>query len=116
MPEQQASRANEQASQRRVAPAPAAAPTRPAAEAPPTPEAQPSPAELQRATAEVQRRINVLAPELSFSIDQSTGRTVVKIMDRETHDVIRQIPAEEILRIDKALAEFQQGLLVNRKA
>ncbi len=36
---------------------------------------------------------------LNFSKDESTGDTVVKIINSETDEVVRQIPSEEILRI-----------------
>jgi uncharacterized FlaG/YvyC family protein len=37
-------------------------------------------------------------------------------VDRATKDVILQILSEDMLRIAKALDQFQQGLLVDRKA
>jgi len=43
--------------------------------------------------------------ELNFSVDEQTGRTVVKVIDHETKDVIRQIPAEEILEVARRVAE-----------
>jgi flagellar protein FlaG len=43
--------------------------------------------------------------ELNFSVDEQTGRTVVKVIDHETKDVIRQIPAEEILDVARRVAE-----------
>lgn len=77
---------------------------------------QPSAEELQRITGELQRRVSAVAPELSFSVDESSGRPIVKITDPVTKEVIQQIPSEEMLQIDKALDKFQQGLLLNRKA
>jgi flagellar protein FlaG len=43
--------------------------------------------------------------ELNFSVDEQTGRTVVKVIDHETKDIIRQIPAEEILEVARRVAE-----------
>ena len=63
---------------------------------------------------ELQRRVQSTASNLHFSIDQETGRTVVKVTDANTQEVIRQIPAEEILHLDKAL-ERMQGLLLNKR-
>ena len=37
--------------------------------------------------------------ELTFSFDRQTRRTVMKIVDKETQEVIRQIPAEYVLRL-----------------
>jgi flagellar protein FlaG len=41
--------------------------------------------------------------ELSFMIDRSTRRPVVRIVDRQTREVIQQIPAEYVLRMAEEL-------------
>lgn len=41
--------------------------------------------------------------ELIFSLDRGTHRTVVKIVNRETNEVIRQIPPEVVLRLAQEL-------------
>ena len=43
--------------------------------------------------------------ELNFSVDEQTGKTVVKVIDFETKKVIRQIPADEILQLAQRVAE-----------
>jgi len=37
--------------------------------------------------------------ELTISIDRHTRRPVMKLMDKETQEVIRQVPAEYLLRL-----------------
>lgn len=37
--------------------------------------------------------------EMTFAFDRTSRRTVVKIVDRETREVVRQFPSEEILRM-----------------
>lgn len=44
--------------------------------------------------------------ELSFSIDEETNASVVKVIDKETNEVIRQIPSEEMLAISKSIDEL----------
>ena len=51
---------------------------------------------------------------LQFSIDDDSGRTVVKVVDRQTEEVLRQIPSEEMLDIARALGKLK-GLLVEQK-
>lgn len=46
-----------------------------------------------------------------FENDQQTKEMVVKIVDNETQEIIRQVPAEEILGLRKALSEFQGNLI-----
>ena len=79
------------------------------------PERPASSEELKRATQELQRRISVMAPELQFSVDEESGRSIIKVTDPTTKEVIRQIPSEQALKLNQALDEFR-GLLVNRKA
>jgi flagellar protein FlaG len=46
-----------------------------------------------------------LQRELQFSVDDQTGRTVIKVLDSETDTVIRQIPPEEILDLARKLKD-----------
>lgn len=55
---------------------------------------------------------------LHFSVDDTTGQTVIKVTDTESDQVIRQIPPEEILSVMRSLAEGQgeadpRGLLMD---
>ncbi len=70
--------------------------------------------DLKQALSEVQSAISLVTNDLQFSLDEDTGKTIVKIVDRETDEVIKQIPSEEILRIAKALDKFQ-GLLIRQE-
>jgi uncharacterized FlaG/YvyC family protein len=37
--------------------------------------------------------------ELTFIMDRDSGRAVVQIVNRDTHEVVEQIPSESVLRI-----------------
>jgi len=55
---------------------------------------------------------------LEFSVDQSSGRVVIRITDAETDQLIRQIPSEEVLAMARRLGtgaepEALRGLLVS---
>lgn len=56
-----------------------------------------------------------LGAKLNFGTDEETGMTIVKVIDRESDKVIRQIPTEEAVQIAKSLDKLQ-GLFVNDKA
>ncbi|WP_407278252.1 flagellar protein FlaG [Aromatoleum evansii] len=73
------------------------------------------PAAVDQALEEVRKAIGPVARDLRFSIDEDTGRTVVKIIDSSTDEVIKQIPTEEVLAIAKALDKLK-GLLVRQEA
>lgn len=74
----------------------------------------PSAAELASAVEEVQAAIAPVAQNLQFSIDQDINRTIVKVVDSSTDEVIRQIPSEEIVAIAKAMDKLQ-GLLIKQE-
>lgn len=53
---------------------------------------------------------------IGFSIrEELNHQVVVEIKDRETNEIIRQIPAEELLAIKKKMEEFT-GLIFDQKA
>jgi len=52
---------------------------------------------------------------LEFTIDQDTHINVVKVVDKTTHEIIRQMPTKEALEIAKAVDELQ-GLIIRQKA
>ncbi len=98
-------------------PAPAGSGAKVVAVQAPEPVAQqaPQPAQVQKAIQALKQLIETKAPNtLAFSVDGSSGRTVVKITDRETGETIRQIPSEELLEIAKSLDKLQ-GMLVQQK-
>ncbi len=71
--------------------------------------------DIQRATEDLRQRVNALAPELAFSVDESSGRSVITLTDRKTNEVIRQFPSEEALALTRAMDQFERGLIFNRK-
>ena len=52
---------------------------------------------------------------LQFSVDKETGKTVVRVVDAQNGETIRQIPSEEALALSKSLDKLQ-GLLLSQKA
>ena len=70
------------------------------------------PKDVKQATLEINQALKSLNDRLQFSVDSTTDSTVVKLIDGDTGEVLRQIPAEEILRL-RAYYKDHQGLLVN---
>lgn len=52
-------------------------------------------------------RMQQMQRGLRFSVDDSSGRIIVKVMDLDTEELIRQIPSEEALRIMRSVSETQ---------
>jgi len=70
---------------------------------------------LQKATEAMGKIAQVMNSHLNFSVDKSTGKTVVKIVNGDTGKVIRQIPPEETLRMMSKMRDII-GLLFDQKA
>jgi len=71
--------------------------------------------QVEEAVKAVNEFIRPLNNSLQFNIDDDTGKTVVKVVDMATKEVIRQFPSEEMLSIAKAIDKMQ-GLLIQQKA
>jgi len=52
---------------------------------------------------------------IEFSIDEESGKTVVKVMDTESNTVLKQYPSRELLAIAKQIDQFQ-GMFVKTQA
>lgn len=61
---------------------------------------------------EMNRAARALNARVSFSIDPRTEKVVIRVIDGETNEVLRQIPPEEMLRV---AAQMQQllGVLID---
>jgi len=73
-----------------------------------------SPKMLEELVKELEKKLSMLNTQLKISIDKDTDMVVVKVIDKETKKVIRQIPPEYVLKIVKYLDEIA-GLLYNNK-
>jgi len=47
--------------------------------------------------------------DLHFSVDDDSGKTVIKVINSETAELVRQIPSEEVLRLSKTIQETIEG-------
>jgi len=70
---------------------------------------------LKEALEDIDSNIAQSATSLRFSVDKTTGKTIVSVVDAQTQEVVRQIPAEEIMKMARTL-DRMQGLLFNGKA
>jgi len=70
---------------------------------------------VEDAVSTIQQFVQTVQRNLNFSLDDSTGRVVVKVTDGLSGDVIRQIPSEEALRLAESL-EQARSLLFKAEA
>lgn len=94
----------------------------------PTPVAQQAPEqsaqELSEATRDISEYIQSVSRSLNISVDGDLGTTVIQVVDADTEELVRQIPAEEILQIARFLsdqaassdqADSVRGLLIDQQ-
>ncbi|HJU71312.1 MAG TPA: flagellar protein FlaG [Paucimonas sp.] len=75
----------------------------------------PTASQLADMLKDINKAVQALSQNVEFSIDEDTDRAIVKVVDKETKEVIRQMPSKEVLEIAKALDRVQ-GLLIKQKA
>ena len=77
----------------------------------------PSLDQVNRAVSELNQSPQAKSQGLEFSIDTDSKRTVVKVIDQSTKEVLRQIPTPEALEIAKAMeAKSTKGVLIQQTA
>ncbi|WP_456400148.1 flagellar protein FlaG [Persephonella sp.] len=69
---------------------------------------------LKKTVDNLNKKLEMLNSQLKVETDEDTGIRVIKIVDKESKEVIRQIPPEVMLKIAKYLDEVA-GLLFNEK-
>ena len=79
------------------------------------PQGEPSEEALTAAIGSIEAYIKPFNNRLEFSVDDDIKRVVVKVVDRETEEVILQIPSEEMIAIAKALDNIK-GLFIKQQA
>ncbi|HUW26453.1 MAG TPA: flagellar protein FlaG [Gallionella sp.] len=77
---------------------------------------KPSAVQLQSALDNINKALKQANKNLEFSVDENTKKSVVKLVDTETGDVVRQFPSEEALAISRSIERFQHGLLLKQEA
>ena len=82
------------------------------AEPAPAPERQ----ELQSAVSALNDYVQNVQRTLSFSIEENTGITVVKVFDTETEELIRQIPLEETIKLAASIEANSFSLMLKEQA
>lgn len=70
--------------------------------------------EVEKVIKELNQFIQIFNTKITFEIDKEARRTILKIVDVETSEIIRQIPPEELLIISKRISELL-GLIINEK-
>ena len=71
--------------------------------------------QVTKAVQDINKTIQATHQGLEFSVDNDSHEVVVKLIDQQTKQVLRQIPTQEALEIAKSLDKLQ-GLLIKQTA
>jgi flagellar protein FlaG len=72
------------------------------------------PEALKAAVQEIEKFVQSVRRNLEFSIDEASGKVVVKVIASETGEVVRQLPSAEALKIADSL-QSAHSLLFDAK-
>jgi flagellar protein FlaG len=59
----------------------------------------PPPVDVKRAVARLNEIMSSTRRSLHFQVDESSGRTVITVINEKTNEIVRQIPSEELLAL-----------------
>ncbi len=82
---------------------------------------KPQQREIEDAVAEINDAVVSQGRQLNFSVDEDSNRSVVKVTDSETGELIRQVPSDEVLKLARRLQDMQSdvgaavGVLFNKE-
>jgi flagellar protein FlaG len=68
--------------------------------------------QLQKAVTKLNDYVQNLQRKLSFSVSAETGKSIIKVYDTETDELIRQIPSEETIKLAENLDSNSVNLFV----
>ena len=82
---------------------------------PPTPAPSPTREKVEQAAARVKEVLRGTTSRLEIEIDHDLDKVVIKILNGESGEIIRQIPSQELLDLAKHLEE-PKGFFVRERA
>jgi flagellar protein FlaG len=72
---------------------------------------QPTRDVVAKAAAELQNFVQSMGRNLSFSVDETTGYHVVRVVNPNTGELVRQLPSEELLKISRDFQRLNNALV-----
>ncbi len=72
------------------------------------------PEQIEEVVTRLQNSLQHVEPRIELSVDKELNQIIVSVFDKESGDLIRQIPSEEILKLDRFFAD-QSGLFVEEE-
>ena len=70
---------------------------------------------LEEAITRINSYVQQVQRDLKFSVDDESGKTVIKVIDSQSKELIRQIPEEVLLQVARSIEDSLEGTLLEVK-
>jgi flagellar protein FlaG len=71
--------------------------------------------QLTQLVKEINKTLASMQQGIEFSIDPDSHRTIIRVVDQQTNELIKQIPSKEALQIAESLGKLQ-GVFIKQTA
>jgi len=75
---------------------------------------QPTRDVVAKAAGQLQQFVQSMGRSLSCSVDETTGYHVVRVVNPDTGELVRQLPSEELLKISRDFQRLNNALVSQR--
>ncbi len=72
------------------------------------------PEQIEEVFSRLQESLRHVEPRIELSVDDELGQVIFRLFDKESGDLIKQIPSEEVLELDRFFAN-KSGLFVEEE-
>lgn len=70
-----------------------------------------TPKQLEKVAQQLQDFVGDLNRNIEFSVDKDSGRDVIKVTDKDSGDLLKQYPSEEVLTLVSKLSDMVGGFI-----
>jgi flagellar protein FlaG len=70
-----------------------------------------TPEQLEKVAQQLQDFVGEMNRGLEFSVDKDSGRDVIKVIDKNSGDLVKQFPSEEVLTLVAKLSDMVGGFI-----
>lgn len=69
--------------------------------------------DVQEAVAKLNEFVQTTQRRLDFQVDEDSGRSIIRVYDKDTSELVRQIPSEQALELARRLGDDEPSFLFN---
>lgn len=66
--------------------------------------------EIEQAFAEISEFMNLYNRNVNFSMDEKSDKTVIKVFDSDSKELIKQFPSEDLVKLAQKIRELRQDV------